>query len=88
MTLWKIKFIFEASLVCSSDFICLLFQHLQHWIIFAQNSCPKFWTDTRKNKHKIVVNNQLSINQKEIELIKNILEFPKIIQEIDTKKNE
>ena len=35
----------------------------------------------RKNKHKIVVNNQLCINQKEKELIKNILEFPKIVQE-------
>ena len=48
---------------------------------FIQYTYARIMSILRKNKHKIVVNNQLCINHKEIELIKNILEFPKIIQE-------
>ena len=48
---------------------------------FIQYTYARIMSILRKNKHKIVVNNQLCINQKEIELIKNILEFPKIVQE-------
>jgi len=48
---------------------------------FIQYTYARIMSVLRKNKHKIVVNNQLSIKQKEIELIKNILELPKIIQE-------
>ena len=48
---------------------------------FIQYTYARIMSILRKNKHKIVVNNQLCINQKEKELIKNILEFPKIVQE-------
>ena len=48
---------------------------------FIQYTYARIMSILRKNKHKIVVNNQLCINQKEIELIKSILEFPKIIEE-------
>ena len=48
---------------------------------FIQYTYARIMSILRKNKHKIVVNNQLCIKQKEIELIKNILEFPKIVQE-------
>ena len=48
---------------------------------FIQYTYARIMSILSKNKHKIVVNNQLCINHKEIELIKNILEFPKIIQE-------
>ena len=48
---------------------------------FIQYTYARIMSILRKNKHKIVVNNQLCINQQEIELIKNILELPKIIQE-------
>ena len=48
---------------------------------FIQYTYARIMSILRKNKHKIVVNNHLSVNQKEIELIKNILEFPKIVQE-------
>ena len=48
---------------------------------FIQYTYARIMSILRKNKHKIVINNQLCINQKEIELIKNILEFPKIVQE-------
>ena len=48
---------------------------------FIQYTYARIMSILRKNKHKIVVNNQLCINQKEIELIKNILELPKIVQE-------
>ena len=48
---------------------------------FIQYTYARIMSILRKNKHKIVVNNQLCINQKEKELIKNILEFSKIVQE-------
>ena len=48
---------------------------------FIQYTYARIKSILRKNKLKIGVSNQININLKERELIKNILDFPKIIQE-------